>query len=323
MANYAITRIKKYSNVGSASYLLNHHLRGVPVANADPSRKHKNVVLHKQEGNLMDFLNEVPAGSKRNACRFVDVIFTASKFNSKQHADEWAKTTLAFAQKEFGADNIALAVVHRDETTDHLHLIFKPVNPKTGKLGAGHWFDGKLKMKAYQDRYHKAVAHLGFDRGDPAKRAHHKTIKQYYSEMAKAEQSYKDYHHSLVDLYNEVQKVSLWDRLNPMKLQAKLKPLFAKVDSKAKKVMMAKELLQVDKTNQKNKQLLDQVDHLQMKLEKLTGSPNPDLATMDRLAPLFKIQQASSLQKIPGGETSPDPSPSIESPQAKKKRKWF
>lgn len=320
MANYAITRIKKHTTMASASYLINHHMRLVHVANADPSKKKNNVTLEKKD-DLMGFLSEVPKGTKRNACRFVDVIFTATEFKDKRQLDEWVKSTMTFARKEFGADNIALAVLHKDETTPHIHVIFKPVNPKTKKLGAGYWFDGRAKMQSYQDRYHKAVEPLGFERGDPAKRAHHKTIKEFYSGLEKSKKAYAEYHKSLFELYEQVEKVSLWDRLNPAKLQATLKPFFVKVSAKAKKVIGLKEFLEVDKTTKQNAKLLDQLEYQAMQLKSLTGSPNPtpnqvqDLskvlkefeATLKKTAPMSEPKKASPVQDTNTSKNLPKP----------------
>lgn len=311
MKNYAITRIKKYRNVGSASYLLNHHLRKVVVANADSLKKDQNVVM-VCKADIMGFLNEVPKGTKSNACRLVDVMFTASRFKDKRHRDEWVKSTMDFARKEFGEDNIALAVLHMDETTPHIHLIFKPVNPKTNKLGAGYWFDGRLKMKSYQDRYFKGVEALGFDRGDPNKRAHHKTISQYYKDLARAEDSYKKFEKDLVDLYKEIGQTSVWDRLKPTTLQGKLKPLFGKVIKSAKKVMAVKELMQVELVSKKNSTLLDQVEHLQMKLESLTGSANPSPQLIQELRPIIEGVQARKLELDSSVGTPPHTPPAWE-----------
>ncbi|MBU9284166.1 plasmid recombination protein, partial [Burkholderia multivorans] len=201
-------------------------------------------------------------------------LYTVTVLNAGSRS-EWVKSTMDFARKEWGANNIALAVLHKDETTPHIHVIFKPVNPKTKKLGAGYWFDGKAKMTAYQDKYHKAVEALGFERGDPTKRAHHTTIKEFYAKAEKAKTAYAEYHKSLWELYEEVGKVKLWGRLNPAKLQATLKPIFARVSAKAKKVIGLKEFLEVDKTTKQNAKLLDQLDYQAMQLEALTGSPNP------------------------------------------------
>ncbi|MBU9593348.1 plasmid recombination protein [Burkholderia multivorans] len=308
MANYAITRIKKYTNVGSASYLINHHLRLVHVANSNPSKTSKNVTLEKKD-DIMGFLCEVPKGTKKNACRFVDVFFGASEFKDKRQLDEWVKSTMDFARKEWGANNIALAVLHKDETTPHIHVIFKPVNPKTKKLGAGYWFDGKAKMTAYQDKYHKAVEALGFERGDPTKRAHHTTIKEFYAKAEKAKTAYAEYHKSLWELYEEVGKVKLWGRLNPAKLQATLKPIFARVSAKAKKVIGLKEFLEVDKTTKQNAKLLDQLDYQAMQLEALTGSPNPtpnEVQEISKVLGEFRSNLDKSTSEIEPNRAGPE-----------------
>ena len=82
--NYAIARIKKYSRVGQVGYLVNHHLRYVEVANADP--KIKNEVLHQVE-DVKQFLEDIPKGSKKNAVRFIDCLLLQAGLRTK---DNWS-----------------------------------------------------------------------------------------------------------------------------------------------------------------------------------------------------------------------------------------
>lgn len=309
MKNYAITRIKKHSAVKSATYLVNHHLRLAEVHNADPKRKNKNEVLHKVE-DIQGFLNEVPKGTKSNACRFVDVLFTASRFDSKQQFQEWKKSSWEFAKKTFGEENIALAVVHSDETTEHLHLIFKPVNPKTGRLGAGHWFDGRAKMQKYQDNYHKAVEHLGFDRGEPGSRAKHKTVRQFYRDIALAQQEVQKFNKAFHLIEQEVKNVSLWDRLNPAKFHQRVRSHLVSAYGSAKKILLAKQVLEVEKTNKKNQDLLEQISAVKDKLEMVTGMENPTYVDLQ------KIQQ--KIQAVAPTPATPDPKEGAPSPTSQK-----
>jgi len=307
--NYAITRIKKHTNLNATSYLVNHHLRLVEVSNADPRRAHRNEVLI-QKDDIVGFIADTPAGSKRNACRLVDVVFAGSQFKDKKHLKEWQTATLEFAKKEFGAENIALAVVHNDETTPHMHVIFKPVNPKTKKLGASHWFDGVLKMKSYQDRYHKAVAPLGFERGDPEKRANHKTLKAFYRDLANAEKQYKSFVGGLVAISDEIKTVSLWERLNPMNFKDRILEQLRGVANAAKPVLMAKEVFGTKKVLEDNKKLTEQVHNLEEKLQKLTGIEHPTWADIRPLADLLKeaTEKQAELDRY-ATPTPPKPQP--------------
>lgn len=276
--NYAITRVEKYSHISQVSYLVNHHLRLVEVANADPTRAKKNEVLVQK--NVMEFLQDVPKGSKKNACRFVDCLFTASRFDTPEQAREWQKATVEFIKKEFGEQNLALVVVHNDERTKHIHAIFKPVNPHTKKLGAGYWFDGRLKMKAYQERYFQAVKHLKFERGDPNKRAHHTTLKEHYAQVNKsAEEAQKEvesFKRSLLEVQQQAKNFSFLDRFKPSNFLARLRPKLGKAFKKGEKVLTYQAYNQVEKTEHRSKTLEEENKALRDKLEALTGSPNPN-----------------------------------------------
>jgi len=310
MKNYAITRIKKHASVKSATYLINHHLRLTEVHNADPKRQQKNEVLHRLD-DIQKFLNEVPKGTKSNACRFVDVLFTASRFDTKQQFEQWKTTTWEFAKRQFGEDNIALAVVHNDETTPHLHLIFKPVNPKTQKLGAGHWFDGRKKMQQYQDNYHKSVAHLGFDRGEPGSRARHKTIRQFYRDVSLAQDELKTFTRAFNQIDQQLKNVSIWDRLKPSNLQKKIKLQLVTAYSSAKKILLFKQVLQTEKVTEQNKQLLEQINTLQDKLELATGYENPTYVQVQQFTDHYKkledTQQQVELAKQQKREATTSP----------------
>ena len=294
--NYAITRVKKHRHLSQLVYLLNHHLRSVMVPNADPTKAHKNEILLQRD--VQDFLEEVPKGSKKNACRFVDCIFAASRFDTPEQAKQWEKSTFEFIKKEFGEENLALVVVHNDETTKHIHVIFKPVNPNTKKLGAGHWFDGRMKMKAYQERYFQSVKDLGFDRGDPAKRAHHTTIKEFYAQVNKsAEQAQADadyFKKLLHQLHRDLKNISIWDAFKPGNFYEKMKPKFGKAYKKGKEVFAYKAYSQVEKIEEENHQLAQELQNLRDKLEALTGSPNPSWVDVQKHSEVLTAEAEKS-----------------------------
>jgi uncharacterized protein YeaC (DUF1315 family) len=316
--NYAITRVKKYSHVSQVSYLVNHHLRLVDVPNADPARAKKNEILVQK--NVMEFLNEVPKGSKKNACRFVDCLFTASHFENAEHERQWQKSTVDFIKKEFGEENLALVVVHNDEKTKHVHVIFKPVNPKTGKLGAGHWFDGRMKMKAYQERYFQAVKHLKFERGDPNKRAHHTTIKEHYAQVnksaAEAEKEVASFKKSLVTLHNEVKNFSLVDVFRPAKFFDRIKPHFGRVYKKSKEVFKYQAYNRVAEKEERDLRLAEENANLRHKLETLTGKENPNWVEVNNLSEVLTAEAERRTEVLPKNGVGVGVAPAIQSPTA-------
>lgn len=54
---------------------------------------------------------------------------------SKGEQREYFERTVKFMKDEIGEDRIISAVVHMDEATPHMHLVFCPIN-KDGKLSA-------------------------------------------------------------------------------------------------------------------------------------------------------------------------------------------
>lgn len=307
--NYAIARIKKYSRVGQVGYLVNHHLRYVEVANADP--KIKNEVLHLVE-DVKQFLEDIPKGSKKNAVRFIDCLFTASRFEDKRQLEQWKKKTMDFVKETYGAENIALAVLHKDETTDHMHVIIKPINPKTKKLGAGWLFDGRDKMQAYQDKYHLAVGNLGFSRGVKGSRAKHQTIKQFYRKIAQAEIEANEFKTQLAEAVRKVEEIPKTQRIFGDKFKLALVPIFGGLLKKAKVVAGLEKVLQAEKKEELANKLASKVENLEMKLEKLTGEPNPSWTEINTLARSFeqlKEDQAKLVeevkQKYPTPQTTP------------------
>lgn len=292
--NYAIARIKKYSKVSQVGYLVNHHLRAVEVPNANP--KIKNEILH-QVPDVKEFLEDIPKGSKKNAVRFVDCLFTASKFEDKKQLEEWKQKTMDFVRETYGAENIALAVLHKDETTEHMHVIIKPINPKTKKLGAGWLFDGREKMQAYQDKYHLAVGKLGFSRGVKGSRAKHQTIKQFYRNIARAEIEANEFKTQLANVIKQIQKIPRHQRIFDDKFKNQLIPIFGQLLKKAKVVAGLEKITEVEKKEEKANKLATQVEDLEHKLETLTGTKNPNWVQINALATNLKAIEEQQ-QKI-------------------------
>lgn len=91
-----------------------------------------------------------------------------------------AEATKAWAEQEFGAENIVSIEAHLDESTPHFQVVATPI--RDGKLQAKHWLNGPAATAALRRRAHQVVSRevpceyeAGSDNGgkphDPGKRA--------------------------------------------------------------------------------------------------------------------------------------------------------
>ena len=58
---------------------------------------------------------------------------------------------MEFAKEQFGEKNIFSAVVHKDETTPHMHVNFVPL--KIGKLTAKEVIGNRKDLELMQDKF--------------------------------------------------------------------------------------------------------------------------------------------------------------------------
>ncbi len=63
--------------------------------------------------------------------------------------------------------------------TPHIHAYFVPLDEK-GQLRCNHFFDGRQKMRDFQESYFASVQHLGLERGIQGSLAKHQDIKDFY-----------------------------------------------------------------------------------------------------------------------------------------------
>lgn len=112
---------------------------------------------------------------------------------SKDDEKRFFKTAYEYFCEEYGKDNIAYAMVHKDEKTPHMHVGFVPLT-EDGRLSAKDFFGKKQQLVQLQDKFHDYLAKAGFDleRGVSSDRKHietarykAETIKQELSELEK------------------------------------------------------------------------------------------------------------------------------------------
>lgn len=74
---------------------------------------------------------------------------------SNEFQRDFCLSVMAWADAEFGADNVVGIHLHLDESTPHIHLVVTPINE--GKLQAKHWLDGGAKLGALRKRCYQHV----------------------------------------------------------------------------------------------------------------------------------------------------------------------
>ena len=65
----------------------------------------------------------------------MEFVLTASPefFKDNKKSEEWTRHQVEFIRKEWG-DNCKLAVVHKDESTEHFHVIVSTEETKTQRF---------------------------------------------------------------------------------------------------------------------------------------------------------------------------------------------
>jgi len=194
--SYAIARLKKLkrSNLtGSAS----HSARERETPNADPTQTNirfigsldpeerlENLVLakigeHEQKRKIrtdgvycVEFLLSASPSYFRPDCP------TQAGYYEPQKLNDWLEATHQWLADEYG-ERIVRAELHLDEATPHIHAYFVPVDDE-GQLRCNHFFDGREKIRQFQDSYYETMRLIGLERGIKGSRAQHQDIQDFY-----------------------------------------------------------------------------------------------------------------------------------------------
>lgn len=113
-------------------FLHNNRTKGDGVQHSndtiDDSKTFYNYHLKKGEvSDVQKRLNEVFSQGRSNAVVLGEMIVTLPKSVKKEDERDFFQLVYDFYAEDIGEENIINAVVHKDETTPHLHLDFVPV----------------------------------------------------------------------------------------------------------------------------------------------------------------------------------------------------
>ncbi|PSA88743.1 plasmid recombination protein [Bacillus atrophaeus] len=199
MANYAVIRMEKYKK---------DRLNGTQKHNQREFQKSKNENIDRERTHLnYDLVNEKPISYSKaihekiegrvkrkvraDAVLVSEFLITASPdyMNGLSDAEQrrYFETAVDHLKEKYSAENMLYATVHMDEATPHMHVGIVPIT-EDGRLSAKDFFNGKLKMKAIQDDFHRHMVENGFDlvRGEPSEKKH-ENVHQYKINQRQAE----------------------------------------------------------------------------------------------------------------------------------------
>jgi hypothetical protein len=208
---YAIMRCAKLKSMGSVASSLKHCFRERETPNADaqktPDNEHGEAARTSEAmGKLREML---PEKRRKDAVLMVEYLMTASpewwKTASADQQAEFFRESRAWLDAKFGAQNVVVATVHRDETSPHLSAFVVPLT-RDGRLSAREFIGNKAQMSLDQTTYAQRVQHLGLERGLERSKARHTPIREFYGRVALPMQKSPGI---------DVPDASMGDRLNP------------------------------------------------------------------------------------------------------------
>lgn len=138
MAQHAILRFEKHKGHPAGPLEAHHERKKEQYASnpdIDTSRSKYNFHIVKPEGRYYHFIQsrieQAGCRTRKDSTRFVDTLITASpeffKGKSPKEIAAYFQRAADFLIDRVGRENIVSAVVHMDEKTPHLHLVFVPL----------------------------------------------------------------------------------------------------------------------------------------------------------------------------------------------------
>ena len=182
--SYAIVRNEKLTrDEAKGRYIHNERkTRGHTNKDIDPERTHLNYYFKKNELSYIKEFDklrkerELKGQIKSNSIIMCEMIFTSDKdfFDNigEQETKRYFEESYRFIcnYKNLGEENIISAVVHLDEGTPHMHLVFVPVvhtKDKEGndidKVCSRDFWKGRDSYRTLQNNFYDYITSKGFE----------------------------------------------------------------------------------------------------------------------------------------------------------------
>lgn len=219
--NYSIIRIEKLK-INEVTPICNHHERLKEKYKSNPdidtSRSHLNfhIVEPPDKYRPLVLARIEQAGAKRRKDSIVlqDCIVAATPewimAMSDEAQAEYFRYAYEFFETRYRKENIISAVVHLDEKTPHMHLVFVPIT-EDNRLSSKEIIGGPKGMHQLQDDFfeHMEKKYPDLMRGKPKKVTHRKHIPTYlFKNAAELYSHYEEFVNAVNDigLINNSQK---------------------------------------------------------------------------------------------------------------------
>jgi hypothetical protein len=283
--------LKRANIAGSAA----HTSRQRETLNADPNQQNIRFIGNVDREEKLEDLVLAKIGQyeqkrkiRTDAVYCVEILLTASPsyfrpldptaagYYQEERLADWLEGTHQWLEEQY-SDRIVRAELHLDEVTPHIHAYFVPLD-ENGQLRCNHFFDGRQKMRDFQESYFASVQHLGLERGIQGSVAKHQDIKDFYRIVEEGK-----------DLNSD---------LTIAQMRAKAADRDRAVQSKSSMERTAKRLV---KENESLRQRIQELEAEKERLQKQTEQLN-DLPLEDVAWQLGLDQDNSSYRCWKGGE---------------------
>jgi len=283
-AQYAILRFAKYKGPTlSRIEAHNERTKETYASNPDIDTERSRLNFHpvKAKGKYRDVSTQIIRESgcriRKDSVTAVEVLITASPefFEDKKPREvkEFFDHALEFMKTKQNAATYISAVVHVDERTPHMHLIFVPLTPDN-RLSAKTIIGNRKKLTQWQDEFHAHMVkkYPDFERGESASSTGrvHLTPQQYKAAIHLTEQ-----------------RTSIMDKIRSVNV-FNMKTLMPEIMVDLDKYIRGAEgfKTQLVKVARRNKDLEAEVASLEKQLESGTQSVLQELQEKQRLLEL-------------------------------------
>ena len=294
-AQYAILRFAKYKGPTlSRIEAHNERTKDSYASNPDIDTERSRLNFHpvKPKGKYREVSNRIIRESgcrvRKDSVTAVEVLITASPefFEGKKPREvkEFFDHALEFMKTKQNAATYISAVVHVDEKTPHMHLIFVPLTPDN-RLSAKTIIGNRKKLTQWQDEFHAHMVkkYPDFERGESASSTGrvHLPPRQYKTAVHLTEQR-----SAIMDKIRSV---------NVFNMKTLLPEIMADLDKYIRGTEGFK--TQLVKVSRKNNALEAEVASLEQQMESGTQSVLQELQEKQRLLELEEKER--QLRNIP------------------------
>ncbi len=225
--SYAILRLSKLKNLGTATSATQHNYRLQETPNADPVLAVLNQeYLNHEHANYWHLANERIAELhltrlRSDAVRAVELVLTGSPEGFRRDAAGraldvrgalWVQDNFDFVRQRFGEKNVVSFTLHQDEVTPHIHAVVVPVTTD-GRLSNRDVFS-PVSLRQLQTDYARAMAPHGFERGIKYSTAIHEDVRRHYGAQQMSKEALAEVAAPALITTLRLQEPTAWERVN-------------------------------------------------------------------------------------------------------------